>query len=651
MELDCTICSGPIVDRAKPAECTHANFCFECLAQWFLVSNTCPLCKCNVKEVVHRPCKHCDFVRASDELELDEDDTAAPEISFAERRASARIRNKNLVCKPKAPLGTGKIVSIGVHKVKKQKQKNPFDDDDPFWEGSSEEEEEEATQCEVCHSDERDDVLLLCDMCDEAYHIYCLPVPLPAVPDHEWLCGKCDPHNVMNSTFEGATEQRGRRRRGRGRAGTSTTTANVTRSSPSIASATTSSPPSSSSCTSSSSSSCSSSETSCSPDTSSSAFPPSWPSAFSSSSWDSPDSSFSPSSSRIKTEPKTESQRSIKREIGITKKESPESAPRNRRQRSSRPAQRRTSTATSRDIAAAAVAAITGRRAPLLSPPKPKEEESSSLAGLPSHLQAAMREDQRIASVVRVFPGRDYAPRAAPYYNLSGLSDAPVETGPAADQWMNSLLMASSKPETLPVDVEAERGYKREQVRAAIREANLARRFDRLRRNMRKKRDEEEAKIELLDKDMSFDKAKMVIQTSTPASEALSLAAEQKAAVGPKPITPFEEAIQVETVPDKLFDDKKPPEAKSAEKKKHLHKPTSDDRPIIQMHVKKILSKRYPAYRDPRPVQEYVLNKVWGEWSAKPRPVSIGSWLNTEKIRKWVSDSITKEIKKRSKKS
>uniref|UniRef100_A0A7C9CE72 Histone acetyltransferase n=1 Tax=Opuntia streptacantha TaxID=393608 RepID=A0A7C9CE72_OPUST len=45
--------------------------------------------------------------------------------------------------------------------------------------------------CKVCSVDKDDDVVLLCDICEGEYHIYCLEPPLHTVPDEEWYCPLC----------------------------------------------------------------------------------------------------------------------------------------------------------------------------------------------------------------------------------------------------------------------------------------------------------------------------------------------------------------------------------------------------------------------------------------------------------------------------
>lgn len=45
--------------------------------------------------------------------------------------------------------------------------------------------------CEICHSGENEDQILLCDGCDRGYHLYCLTPSLSAVPKSDWFCVKC----------------------------------------------------------------------------------------------------------------------------------------------------------------------------------------------------------------------------------------------------------------------------------------------------------------------------------------------------------------------------------------------------------------------------------------------------------------------------
>ena len=45
--------------------------------------------------------------------------------------------------------------------------------------------------CLVCGSGSAEERLLLCDGCDDSYHIFCLIPPLHEVPKGDWRCPKC----------------------------------------------------------------------------------------------------------------------------------------------------------------------------------------------------------------------------------------------------------------------------------------------------------------------------------------------------------------------------------------------------------------------------------------------------------------------------
>jgi hypothetical protein len=56
---------------------------------------------------------------------------------------------------------------------------------------AAEEAPPDDTACEVCESAEEAASMLLCDGCDNGYHLACLQPPLAAVPEGEWRCPDC----------------------------------------------------------------------------------------------------------------------------------------------------------------------------------------------------------------------------------------------------------------------------------------------------------------------------------------------------------------------------------------------------------------------------------------------------------------------------
>lgn len=49
----------------------------------------------------------------------------------------------------------------------------------------------DVTRCEICNLADREDTMLLCDGCDQGYHMDCLIPPLAEIPEGSWYCDNC----------------------------------------------------------------------------------------------------------------------------------------------------------------------------------------------------------------------------------------------------------------------------------------------------------------------------------------------------------------------------------------------------------------------------------------------------------------------------
>lgn len=53
----------------------------------------------------------------------------------------------------------------------------------------------DSVMCKKCTRGNDECNILLCDRCDDGYHMYCLDSPLKTVPENDWYCPKCD-HSI-----------------------------------------------------------------------------------------------------------------------------------------------------------------------------------------------------------------------------------------------------------------------------------------------------------------------------------------------------------------------------------------------------------------------------------------------------------------------
>jgi hypothetical protein len=81
----------------------------------------------------------------------------------------------------------------GKEKVKRQRKKGEEEEEEEEEEEDEEDMDVESIMCTACGGGEDEDQILLCDTkgCENAYHMYCLKVPLTMVPEGDWFCDEC----------------------------------------------------------------------------------------------------------------------------------------------------------------------------------------------------------------------------------------------------------------------------------------------------------------------------------------------------------------------------------------------------------------------------------------------------------------------------
>lgn len=138
--------AGELIAHLQP--CGH-NLHNECLKPWVERANSCPICRAKFTMV--------DLV--------DKIDGKYP-------HTSTTIANN-----------TGDVISS--YAVQDRDQVAEFDPT-IFLEPAETEEEE---GCDICHEDEQEDLLMICDHCSKFYHTYC--VGIEQVPISHWYCDTC----------------------------------------------------------------------------------------------------------------------------------------------------------------------------------------------------------------------------------------------------------------------------------------------------------------------------------------------------------------------------------------------------------------------------------------------------------------------------
>ncbi|CCE30974.1 uncharacterized protein CPUR_04825 [Claviceps purpurea 20.1] len=95
--------------------------------------------------------------------------------------------------------------AISTYDVKDRKQVAEFDVQTWLGDNLAEEEEEQGNPCPICNSAEREDILLLCDSCDAAYHTHC--IGLDYVPEGDWYCMECAHLFQLTDDHPGRSDQ------------------------------------------------------------------------------------------------------------------------------------------------------------------------------------------------------------------------------------------------------------------------------------------------------------------------------------------------------------------------------------------------------------------------------------------------------------
>lgn len=62
--------------------------------------------------------------------------------------------------------------------------------------------------CQICHDNDNEENLLLCDGCDDAFHTYCLSPALDNIPEDDWFCENCHAEDIAEVRGEVSRNRR-----------------------------------------------------------------------------------------------------------------------------------------------------------------------------------------------------------------------------------------------------------------------------------------------------------------------------------------------------------------------------------------------------------------------------------------------------------
>lgn len=147
-------CSFGKKEVASPVSCDH-SFCTLCIQEWAKSKNTCPIDRKCFDKIVVRPSFNDKVIRIIP--------IATPPIETRYWEVESDL------------LIDGNLIEFRLS--------------DSVLSSSSEEEE---NVCCMCHSSRNPLHFIMCEMCDNAFHLSCLTPPLRRIPARNWFCPPCD---------------------------------------------------------------------------------------------------------------------------------------------------------------------------------------------------------------------------------------------------------------------------------------------------------------------------------------------------------------------------------------------------------------------------------------------------------------------------